>query len=159
MPSVLQSLFFGYGLRVPVEKLPVWIDVQPTGRLTVLIALDVARLPFPLVSCAFVRERGMERRVVPPIRLGDRLQRDGYRREFTFRPLLLFGGLFRCCSSWCAPWVGGLPALGMVGPPPWVVAPAGAATCRYFIRSESFIKRFSNVTEHSACALLKSCAT
>jgi hypothetical protein len=48
-----------------------------------------------------------------------------------------------------------IPALGLVGPPPWVRAVNGADPCRYFIRSAAFVERFTNVTEHQACDLLR----
>lgn len=52
-----------------------------------------------------------------------------------------------------------VPALGIVGPPPWQANPAGASPCRYFIRSAKFIEQFANVAEDQAHALLRSCAT
>jgi hypothetical protein len=52
-----------------------------------------------------------------------------------------------------------IPALGMVGCPPWEALAAGAEPCRYFIRSVKFIEQFANVTEQNACSLLKSCSS
>jgi len=52
-----------------------------------------------------------------------------------------------------------IPALGLVGPPPWVRAVNGADPCRYFIRSAAFVERFTNVTEHQACDLLRTHAS
>ena len=52
-----------------------------------------------------------------------------------------------------------IPALGLVGPPPWVRAATNADPCRYFIRSAPFIERFSNVTERQACDLLRGCSS
>lgn len=51
-----------------------------------------------------------------------------------------------------------VPALGLVGPPPWETT-AGVAQCRYFIRSTRFIEQFANVTEQQACNLLRMCST
>ena len=50
-----------------------------------------------------------------------------------------------------------IPALGLVGPHP---RESNAGTgenhqCKYFIRSRTFIERFSNVTEDTACAILR----
>lgn len=50
-----------------------------------------------------------------------------------------------------------IPALGLVGPHP---RESNAGTgenhqCKYFIRSRTFIERFSNVTEQTACAILR----
>ena len=52
-----------------------------------------------------------------------------------------------------------IPALGLVGPPPWARVRGTADPCRYFIRSTAFIERFTNVTEHQACDLLRSCSS
>lgn len=52
-----------------------------------------------------------------------------------------------------------VPALGLVGPPPWEIVAPGGEPCRYFIRSAKFIVQFANVTEHYACSLLKTCST
>lgn len=52
-----------------------------------------------------------------------------------------------------------VPALGMVGPPPWEPVDHGAAPCRYFIRSATFIEQFSTVTESQACSVLRACST
>jgi hypothetical protein len=51
-----------------------------------------------------------------------------------------------------------IPALGLVGPPPWE-ATTSVVECRYFIRSTTFIEQFANVTEQYACNLLRTCAT
>ena len=51
-----------------------------------------------------------------------------------------------------------VPALGMVGPPPWETSASGAASCRYFIRSATLIEQFANVTENHACSLLRTCS-
>jgi hypothetical protein len=52
-----------------------------------------------------------------------------------------------------------IPALGLVGPPPWKRTAGNADPCRYFIRSTAFIERFANVTEHHACDLLRACSS
>jgi hypothetical protein len=52
-----------------------------------------------------------------------------------------------------------VPAVGLVGPPPWKVVATGAETCRYFIRSTKFIEQFMNVTEQHACGLLRTCSS
>lgn len=52
-----------------------------------------------------------------------------------------------------------IPALGLVGPPPWVRAANNTDPCRYFIRSTVFAEQFANVTEHQACDLLRACAS
>ena len=52
-----------------------------------------------------------------------------------------------------------IPALGMVGSPPWEVLASGAEPCRYFIRSAKFIEQFTNVVEQNACNLLRSCSS
>jgi len=52
-----------------------------------------------------------------------------------------------------------IPALGLVGPPPWKQTAINVDLCRYFIRSTSFIERFANVTEHQACDLLRACSS
>jgi hypothetical protein len=52
-----------------------------------------------------------------------------------------------------------VPALGMVGPPPWEATADGTASCRYFIRSAAFIEQFANVTESHAYSLLRACST
>lgn len=52
-----------------------------------------------------------------------------------------------------------VPALGLVGPPPWEVVATGAEPCRYFIRSTTFIEQFANVTELQACGLLQTCSS
>lgn len=51
-----------------------------------------------------------------------------------------------------------VPALGLVGPPPWEIT-TDVAQCRYFIRSNRFIEQFANVTEQQACHLLRMCST
>lgn len=51
-----------------------------------------------------------------------------------------------------------IPALGVIGPPPWNAAAAGVGTCRYFIRSRKFIEQFANVTEQYACSLIRQCS-
>jgi hypothetical protein len=52
-----------------------------------------------------------------------------------------------------------VPALGLVGPPPWKVTAAATEPCRYFIRSIAFIEQFANVTEQYACGLLRTCSS
>jgi len=52
-----------------------------------------------------------------------------------------------------------IPALGLVGPPPWESTAGNVGPCRYFIRSTAFIERFDNVTENQACNLLRSCSS
>ena len=52
-----------------------------------------------------------------------------------------------------------IPALGLVGPPPWVRATNNTDPCRYFIRSTAFVEQFTNVTEHQACDLLRACSS
>jgi hypothetical protein len=52
-----------------------------------------------------------------------------------------------------------IPALGLVGPPPWQRSAPNADPCRYFIRSTTFVERFTNVTEHQACDLLRACSS
>ena len=52
-----------------------------------------------------------------------------------------------------------VPALGLVGSPPWKVVAAGTEPCRYFIRSTTFIEQFANVTESFVCNLLRTCST
>lgn len=52
-----------------------------------------------------------------------------------------------------------IPALGLVGPPPWVSAANNTDPCRYFIRSTAFIEQFANITEHQACDLLRTCSS
>jgi hypothetical protein len=50
-----------------------------------------------------------------------------------------------------------IPALGLVGPHPrgGTLGSAENQECRYFIRSRSFMERFSNVTEQTASAVLR----
>jgi len=49
-----------------------------------------------------------------------------------------------------------IPALGLLGPHPRENDSASEQPpCRYFIRSRSFIERFSNVTEQTACAIVR----
>jgi hypothetical protein len=50
-----------------------------------------------------------------------------------------------------------IPALGLVGPHPRGGTSGSAENqeCRYFIRSRSFVERFSNVTEQTASAVLR----
>jgi hypothetical protein len=52
-----------------------------------------------------------------------------------------------------------VPAMGLVGPPPWKVVATGTEPCRYFIRSTTFIEQFTNVTEQHACDLLRTCSS
>jgi hypothetical protein len=52
-----------------------------------------------------------------------------------------------------------VPALGLVGPPPWNTTGDGTASCRYFIRSARFMEQFSNVTESQISSLLRACST
>lgn len=52
-----------------------------------------------------------------------------------------------------------VPAMGLVGPPPWEVVATGTEPCRYFIRSTTFIEQFTNVTEQHACDLLRTCSS
>ena len=52
-----------------------------------------------------------------------------------------------------------VPALGLIGPPPWEVATNDAEPCRYFIRSARFMEQFGNVTEQYICSLIKYCST
>jgi hypothetical protein len=52
-----------------------------------------------------------------------------------------------------------IPALGLVGPPPWARAANNTDPCRYFIRSSAFIEQFANVTELQACDLLRACSS
>lgn len=51
-----------------------------------------------------------------------------------------------------------VPALGLVGRPPWEAAAAGSDPCRYFIRSAKFIEQFGNVTEQYVCNLIRQCS-
>jgi hypothetical protein len=52
-----------------------------------------------------------------------------------------------------------VPALGLVGPPPWETTGGGDASCRYFIRSACFMEQFANVTESHVSNLLRACST
>ena len=52
-----------------------------------------------------------------------------------------------------------VPALGLVGPPPWEANVADGEPCRYFIRSAKFIEQFGNVNEQYVCSLIRYCST
>ena len=73
MPRMFQSMFSCYRLGMAVVELPLGVDVQPTSGLIVLITLDVAGFPSPLVSRILVWQRNVERRVVPLVGFGDGL--------------------------------------------------------------------------------------
>lgn len=51
-----------------------------------------------------------------------------------------------------------IPALGLVGPPPWEAGVTDDEPCRYFIRSAKFSEQFGNVTEQYVCSLIKYCS-
>lgn len=52
-----------------------------------------------------------------------------------------------------------VPALGLVGPPPWESVTSDGDPCRYFIRSAKFVEQFANVTEQYVCSVIRYCST
>ena len=74
MPRVFQGLFPLYWVGMAVVELPLRVNVQPTGGLIVLIALNVASFPPPLVSGILVLQRNVKGCVVSLVGFGKRLQ-------------------------------------------------------------------------------------
>src|ERR1700722_5261194 len=96
MPSMFQSVFFPYRLGMAVVELTLLVDVEPTASLVVLVALDVAGLPPPLITGGIVRQRIVERCIMPLVDFRGRLRLVGCRTVgFLLElPSLLFGGQF-----------------------------------------------------------------
>ena len=105
---MFQSMLLRYGLGMTVVELTLLVDVQPTASLVVLVALDVAGLPLPLVTGGIGRQRIVERCIMPVVdfrrvtalsRLQDRELPVGI-AVFALRGLVLW------CLSWSAPSIG-----------------------------------------------------
>ena len=61
MPSVFQSILPCYRVGLAVIELALRVNVQLSGSLVVLVALDVAGLSLPIVSCGFVWKSSVDR--------------------------------------------------------------------------------------------------
>jgi hypothetical protein len=67
---MLKSSFSRDRLRLTVVELAVRIDVQPTSRMAVLVALDLAGLALPLVVGSFIWQGCLDWSVVPVFYVG-----------------------------------------------------------------------------------------
>ena len=79
-----------------IIELTLLVNMQPAASLVVLVALDVAGLPLPLVTGGIVRQRIVERSIMPLVDFRGRLRLVGCRIvSFLFKlPSLFFGGQF-----------------------------------------------------------------
>ena len=65
VPRMLKRSFSAERLSVPVEELPLRVDVQPAAGLIVLIALDAGGFAFPLVATGFTPQSCFDGGIVP----------------------------------------------------------------------------------------------
>ena len=87
-------MFLRNGLGMAVVELTLLVDVEPTASLVVLVALDVAGLPPPLITGGIVRQRIVERCIMPLVDFRGRLRLVGCRMVSFLLELtsLLFAG-------------------------------------------------------------------
>jgi len=64
---MLEGDFFRDRLGLPVEELPLPVDVQPATGLIMLIALDAGAFVLPLIASGFTPQSGFEGTVVPSV--------------------------------------------------------------------------------------------
>ena len=89
-------MFLRNGLVMAVIELTLLVNMQPAARLVVLVALDIAGLPLPLLTRGIIRQRIVERCIMPLVDFRGRLHLVGCRMVgFLLElPSLLFGGQF-----------------------------------------------------------------
>lgn len=67
---MFQSLLWCNGLGLPAVELTLRVDMQPSTRLVVLVALNVSRFALPLVAGGVMGQRGLDGRIVADTDLG-----------------------------------------------------------------------------------------